>query len=177
MGSSLGGLVSLAIVQRYPDEFEFAASLSGTFGWGSFAHVGSNDGNDTVIDRVATVSSPRTVLYLDSGGGDGAAHDGAACVDSDGDGIKDDTAAADDNFCETVQLRDTLDARGWTRGTVPALTATGAAAFPRPLAGDLFYVFDAGPSGNGDAAHTESAWRFRSKAFIFPLFSAVEARP
>ena len=36
MGTSLGGLISLAIADRYPDAYDFCASLSGTLGWGAY---------------------------------------------------------------------------------------------------------------------------------------------
>jgi hypothetical protein len=149
MGSSLGGLVSFAIADRYPDDFNFAAGLSSTFGWGSFSNVG-NDGDDTLIDAFTNAGVRHTALYLDSGG-DG----GNGCADSDDDGINDDDGEADDNFCETVQMRDLLRAEGYIDDL------------------NLFYVYDAGPTGTGDASHTESAWRFRAETEVFPVFSSL----
>jgi hypothetical protein len=149
MGSSLGGLVSFAIADRYPDDFDFAAGLSSTFGWGSFSNVG-NDGDDTLIDAFTNAGVRHTALYLDSGG-DG----GNGCADSDDDGINDDDGEADDNFCETVQMRDLLRAEGYIDDL------------------NLFYVYDAGPTGTGDASHTESAWRFRAETEVFPVFSSL----
>ena len=35
LGSSLGGLISFHVADRAPGEYAFAASLSGTMGWGS----------------------------------------------------------------------------------------------------------------------------------------------
>jgi hypothetical protein len=158
MGSSLGGLVSLTIAQRHPDVFEFAACLSSTFGWGSLTNPSPDDEDDTLFDRLRAGGRFGTVVYVDSGGGDGAQNDGAACRDSDGDGVDDDLDGARDNFCETVQMRDLLDELGWTRDL------------------DLFWFWDAGPSGAGNAAHTESAWRFRARTQVFPLFSTLEPR-
>lgn len=63
MGSSLGGLIAFHEVLRYPDRYDFAASLSGTFGWGS---IGLH--NETLIERFAAAQKPSTLLYLDSGG-------------------------------------------------------------------------------------------------------------
>ncbi len=103
MGSSLGGLISFHVADRYPDEFAFAGSLSGTMGWGS---IGAR--NDTMIDRYAAAGLRDTVLYLDSGG------DGTTCADSDGDGTNDDDPTASDNYCENNQLRDELAAAGYT---------------------------------------------------------------
>ena len=36
LGSSLGGLISFHIADRHEDAYDFAASMSGTMGWGSF---------------------------------------------------------------------------------------------------------------------------------------------
>lgn len=101
MGSSLGGLVSLHIADRYPGEYDFAASLSGTLGWGS---IGAN--NETMIERYAAHGHQGTELYVDSGGfGD--------CFDGDGDGIEDDDPNAGDNYCENVQFADVLRGVGY----------------------------------------------------------------
>lgn len=102
MGSSLGGLISLHIADRYPDEYRFAASLSGTLGWGSLEQH-----NETIIERYTGAGHRSTALYLDSGGS------GTTCADSDGDGIHDDDAESRDNFCETIQLREVLVAEGY----------------------------------------------------------------
>ncbi|MDP2308076.1 MAG: alpha/beta hydrolase-fold protein [Pseudomonadota bacterium] len=103
MGSSLGGLISFHIADRYPGEYTFAASLSGTMGWGS---IGTE--NDTMIDRYGAAGHRGTALYLDSGGS------GTTCADSDGDGTNDDDPTAADNYCENVQLRDVLSTGGYT---------------------------------------------------------------
>ena len=101
LGSSLGGLISLHIAQRYPGEYRFAASMSGTLGWGS---IGAT--NETMIERYAAAGHQATALYLDSGGS-------GSCYDSDGDGIQDDDPSSSDNYCETNQLADTLAGLGY----------------------------------------------------------------
>lgn len=101
MGSSLGGLVSLYFAHRYPEDYAFAASLSGTVGWGS---IGLQ--NPTIIELMAADGHGPVPIYLDSGGG-------GACEDSDGDGIFDDSPDASDNYCENLQLRDTLVVAGY----------------------------------------------------------------
>jgi hypothetical protein len=106
MGSSLGGLVSFAVADRYPGEFAFAASLSGTMGWGS---IGAT--NETMIQRYAAAGHRGTALYLDSGGS------GGSCADADGDGTNDDDPTNADNYCENIQLRDVLSAEGYTFDT------------------------------------------------------------
>jgi predicted alpha/beta superfamily hydrolase len=98
LGSSLGGLVSLHIADRHPGEYAFAASMSGTLGWGSFELH-----NETIIERYAARGHQGTAIYLDSGGS------GSTCADSDRDGVNDDDASASDNYCETLQMRDTLE--------------------------------------------------------------------
>ncbi len=104
MGSSLGGLVSLEIAYRYPKEYRFAASLSGTLGWGS---IDPNTHNPTIIERYRDAGHQAPVLYIDSGGS-------GSCVDSDGDGIMDDDPNAADNFCENQQMHNTLLSVGYT---------------------------------------------------------------
>lgn len=106
LGSSLGGLISLHVALRYPGEFAFAASMSGTLGWGSI-----EDHNATIIERYANEGHGSTAIYLDSGG------NGGTCADSDQDGVNDDDPTASDNYCETLQMRDTLSAAGYTFDT------------------------------------------------------------
>lgn len=120
MGSSLGGLISFHIADRHPGEYAFAASLSGTMGWGS---IGAGVHNETMIERYAAHGHQSTVLYLDSGGG------GGPCDDTDGDGIEDDISQGD-NFCENAQLESVLLSNGYVEGT------------------DLFYVWDPGAPHN-----------------------------
>lgn len=126
LGSSLGGLISLHMAQADPGEYRFAASLSGTLGWGSFEQH-----NPTVIERFQGAGHQATALYLDSGGG------GVTCADSDGDGIHDDDLESDDNYCETLQLRDVLAAEGYR------------------FDHDLWHWWEP------DAAHDEAAWAAR----------------
>ncbi len=127
MGSSLGGLISFHEALRNPGSWDFAASLSGTFGWGS---IGAT--NETLIERWQKAGKQSTKLYLDSGGGPGA-----GCVDSDGDGIQDDANGAQDNYCETAQLRDVLAASGYEFDV------------------DLWHWYEPG------ALHNEAAWAAR----------------
>ena len=136
MGSSLGGIISYVIKRRHPASYDFVASLSGTFGWGS---IGAGVHNQTEIEAWAALGAcPSGTFYLDSGGGPGS-----GCVDSDGDGVQDDTADSADNYCETAQMRDVLQSIG--------------------CGGRATYVFSSG------SLHNESAWRGRSPA-IFQLF-------
>lgn len=102
MGSSLGGLISFHLADRDPGAYAFAASLSGTMGWGS---IGQGVHNETMIERYADQTSPVAVLYLDSGGR-------GSCFDSDGDGIDDDDTSAKDNYCENLQMRGVLTRAG-----------------------------------------------------------------
>jgi pimeloyl-ACP methyl ester carboxylesterase len=104
MGSSLGGLISFHVADRYPGEYAFAASLSGTMGWGS---IGPGVQNETMIQRYAAHAQPVALLYLDSGGGPGS-----GCVDADADGTADDTMDAADNYCENEQMRVRLNMGG-----------------------------------------------------------------
>jgi hypothetical protein len=105
MGSSLGGLVSLVIAQDHPGRYDFAASLSGTLGWGRF---GLDE--ETVEERFLAAPPTDTVVYVDSGGGPGA--DGA-CRDLDGDGFPEDDPDSSDNYCETRQFADALAGAGF----------------------------------------------------------------
>jgi len=104
MGSSLGGLISFHIADRYPEEFDFAASLSGTMGWGKRVL-----NNETMIERYQAAGLRSVPLYLDSGGGS------SNCVDTDGDGVEDDGENAD-NYCENKQLERVLMELGYVPG-------------------------------------------------------------
>lgn len=104
MGSSLGGLVAMHMGLRHTNDYDFVASLSGTLGWGSI-----EQSNPTVIEAYDEAGFNGLFVYLDSGGGPGT-----GCVDSDGDGVQDDSAEARDNYCETRQMADLLAADGWT---------------------------------------------------------------
>lgn len=105
LGSSLGGLVSFAIADLQPGEWDAALSLSGTMGWGSFGTDG-----DTILNRYSVAGHRDTVLYLDSGGA-------GTCVDTDGDGIEDDASDDADNYCVNRQFADQLAGSGYTWDT------------------------------------------------------------
>ncbi len=131
MGSSLGGLISLSIVDRFPDQYDFVASLSGTLGWGS---IGLS--NQTMIERYSGKGKRSTFIYVDSGGR------GSGCVDSDQDGIQDDDENATDNYCENKQFESTLVTEGyaydtdfvhWWEPDAPHNEASWAARVFRPL--------------------------------------------
>ena len=135
MGSSLGGLISLHVADRHPGVYAFAASLSGTMGWGS---IGAGVHNETMIERLVAHGHQATVLYIDSGGS-------GPCSDTDGDGIDDDDPAAADNYCENLQMRDALTTIGyapdvdlhyWWEPDAPHNEAAWAARVSRPL--DIF---------------------------------------
>lgn len=128
MGSSLGGLISFEVAYRYPNDYAFAASLSGTMGWGS---IGAGVHNQTMIERYDAAGHQKPILYLDSGGG------GTTCADSDGDGINDDEQAAEDNYCENLQMDGRLITDGYKHDI------------------DLFYHYEPG------AAHNEAEWAAR----------------
>lgn len=136
MGSSLGGLISLHIADRFPGQYTYAASLSGTLGWG---RIGATSKNETLIERYKAHGHRTTVLYLDAGGGNAGLsqqQNEALCMDSDGDGIEDDNEIGD-NACENAQMRETLVGVGYQLG------------------GDLFHWWEAG------AAHNEAEWSAR----------------
>jgi predicted alpha/beta superfamily hydrolase len=131
LGSSLGGLVSLVLADRFPGHYRLAMSMSGTVGWGS---IGLE--NETILQRLAAHGHQGTAIYLDSGGS------GDDCADADGDGTNDDDPDASDNYCENVQLRDVLAATGYVFDTdlfhwhEPGAThdeAAWAARVARPL--------------------------------------------
>jgi predicted alpha/beta superfamily hydrolase len=136
MGSSLGGLISLHIADRFPGQYTYAASLSGTLGWGK---IGATSKSETMIERHMSHGHRSTILFLDAGGGDKALsqqQNEAECVDSDGDGIKDDNGIGD-NACENAQMRDALVGVGYQLGV------------------DAFHWWQAG------AKHNEAEWRAR----------------
>jgi predicted alpha/beta superfamily hydrolase len=89
-GSSLGGLVSMYIAWLHPDVFGRAASMSGTFGWGT---LGLD--NETIADLYMAEAPDGLVVYLDSGGSGPCPGGGA------------------DNYCVTVELADLLRDLGW----------------------------------------------------------------
>ncbi|MBT3220402.1 MAG: alpha/beta hydrolase [Proteobacteria bacterium] len=107
MGSSLGGLISLYIAHLYPDEYDFAGSLSGTLGWGRFGK--SNTG--PVMEELYLGGGVRSfVIYVDSGGDDGDGY----CDDVDGDGYVEDDPDDGDNFCVNRSFADAMANTGYT---------------------------------------------------------------
>lgn len=139
IGSSLGGVIAYDQLLRHPLTWDLVASLSGTMGWGS---IGDGVHNKTMIELYAALPAcPAATLYLDSGGGPGS-----GCVDSDGDGIRDDSPDAADNYCENVQLAESLRKIGCDKR--------------------LTYVFAP------DQRHNEGSWRDRSPA-ILKLFESL----
>jgi len=118
MGSSLGGLISLVLADRFPDRYDMAISMSGTVGWGS---IGLH--NETIIERYAGAGKRDFAIYVDSGGG-------GTCGDADKDGIDDDDPQASDNFCENAQLHALLTDLGYVEGA------------------DLWYVYEPGAPHN-----------------------------
>lgn len=102
MGSSLGGLISFHIADQNPGMFTFAASLSGTMGWGS---IGTGVTNPTMMQRYAEHGHQDTALYVDSGGS-------GPCSDTDEDGTDDDGDGSD-NYCENKQLESVLEDAGY----------------------------------------------------------------
>jgi len=103
LGSSLGGLISFHLADRYPERYDMALSLSGSMGWGS---IGEGIMEPTMIERYLAAGHRSTALYLDSGGS-------GTCLDSDADMIEDDGDDFD-NFCVNNQFRDALASIGYT---------------------------------------------------------------
>jgi len=118
MGSSLGGLISLVIADRFPQRYDMAITMSGTLGWGSITL-----NNPTIIERYAAAGKRDFAVYIDSGG------DGN-CGDVDMDGVDDDDPNATDNYCENAQLHDLLTDLGWVEDA------------------DLWYVWEPGAPHN-----------------------------
>jgi len=123
-GSSLGGLVTLYAAMTRPGLSGCVVAMSSTLGWGAFG--ADVDGSDALVRRWSEVG-PR--IYLDSGGA-------GTCGDPDGDGVDEDSEDSD-NYCTTLQLRDHLDALGYSTDE------------------DLFHWWEPG------APHNEAAWRAR----------------
>lgn len=126
LGSSLGGLISLHLALRHRARWDFVGCLSGTLGWGSI-----EQSNETMIERYQAAGHIPTGIYLDSGGRS------AGCVDSDGDGTRDDASDSFDNYCETLQMVETLESVGFAWDT------------------DLWHWWEP------DATHDEQAWAAR----------------
>jgi predicted alpha/beta superfamily hydrolase len=123
-GSSLGGLVSMYLLLTYPQTYRGGASLSGAF-W-----PGQGEGT-ALRDRLPALGKQPVALYLDHGGDPAQNTDGAA---------------------DSIEIRDLLDAMGWTRGNSPSCGAPGADA--------LCYFTEPG------ATHDELAWKARTWRFL-----------
>jgi hypothetical protein len=104
MGSSLGGLISLYTAHRDPAAWDFAASLSGTLGWGRFGAT-----NPTMEELFVAEGHRGFVIYVDSGGDDG----GDGCDDVDGDGAVEDDPNDADNYCTNRAFADAMAASGY----------------------------------------------------------------
>jgi hypothetical protein len=134
-GASLGGLVSLHAALADDARQACVIAMSSTIVWGSIAPDAPP--GRTVLDAFRSRGHGTTALYLDSGGGPGS-----GCLDTDADGLTDDAPDATDNYCETVQLRDALDALGydfgvdlahWHEAAAPHAESAWAARLPRAL--------------------------------------------
>jgi pimeloyl-ACP methyl ester carboxylesterase len=143
MGSSLGGLISLVIADRFPDRYDMAISMSGTVGWGSITLQ-----NETILERYMAAGKRDFAIYVDSGG------DGT-CGDADMDGIDDDDPQGQRQLLRERPVRECPPRRGLRgqRGSFLPLAAqrrtqrgrVGSAGVPstRPLRGPL------SPCGSG----------------------------
>ncbi len=69
MGSSLGGLISVHIAFRHPNNYDFVGCLSGTLGWGGFEHPDSPDRMEVRVHALGKLRRPK--FYFDSGGNPG----------------------------------------------------------------------------------------------------------
>jgi len=96
-GSSLGGLLSMNLLLRYPQTYRGGAALSSSF-W-----VGQDTGT-AMRDQLPGIGKQPVAIYLD--------HGGYASNNSDG--------AAD-----SIQIRDMLDGMGWDRRDSTACAAPG----------------------------------------------------
>lgn len=105
LGSSLGGLVSLYVALKHPGAYDFAASMSGTLGWGRF---GADNTPMEALYLDAAVQP--TAVFLDSGGSDG----GDGCDDPDLDGLPEDDPNDADNYCVNRHMADHLADHGYT---------------------------------------------------------------
>lgn len=133
-GSSMGGLISLYMALDHPELQGCVAALSPSLWWGAVDPA--SDASGALVNRWPQVGHTDTAIYLDSGGGPGS-----GCVDTDNDGVQDD-GDGDDNYCETVQLRDVLVSQGyqyevdlwhWWEPGVPHNEASWNARFFRAL--------------------------------------------
>lgn len=103
LGSSMGGLASLAIAHAQPDAWDFAGSMSGTLGWGRLGAEGP-----TLREIYVADPRPDLVIFVDSGGNPGA----QGCRDLNGDGSYADDPDHTDNYCTNRAFADALAASG-----------------------------------------------------------------
>ncbi len=137
LGSSLGGVISYRLGLKYPEVFRYVGGMSSTFDWGEGL------GHPTLPQQWAALGTAQgrdQVFYLDSGGGPGPS--GTCPSDGPNDG--------NDNYCETLRMRDALVQLGVH--TYP----DDPNAFPlTPANIDLEHWVDPG------APHSETSWRTR----------------
>lgn len=143
LGSSLGGLASFFAAWARPDRFGHSGAMSGTFGWGSIGLGGPT----LMAEFAAAPPDPALRFYIDSGGGDGG-----GCRDADGDGVRDDTPGAEDNYCETLDMAETLRSLGFQDEE------------------DLFHRWVPG------ASHDEAAWAERLPGVLETWFPGPRSR-
>jgi predicted alpha/beta superfamily hydrolase len=137
VGSSLGGVISYHLGLKFPDVFRFVGGMSSTFDWGAGLN---NPLLPAQYRALGSLTTRGQVFYLDSGGGPGPS--GTCPADGPNDG--------NDNYCETLWMKDALLAGGAT--TFP----DDPNAFPlTPANIDLEHWVDPG------APHSETSWRVR----------------
>lgn len=142
LGSSLGGLASFHIGRLYPNEVRFVGGMSSTFIWGRFGGMGP-----TMVEQYADTADlgmRNQIFYLDSGG-----NQGPGCMS--GGGL--------DNYCETIEMRQTLVAAGLN------VFPDDPDAVPlTPEDANIYHYWER------DAPHSEGAWNarlFRPLRFFF----------
>ncbi len=122
MGSSMGGLISLNIAHRHPDEWDYVGALSPSLWFGAL-----QDDGPVMQDLWVDAGHRDITVYVDSGGDDG----GDGCTDPDGDGFPEDDPNATDGYCTTLQFAHALvDDAGYTWDS------------------DVFHVHDVGAQHN-----------------------------
>ena len=109
--------------------------MSGTLGWGRFDESATGP---AIQEQYLAQDPLATVIFVDSGGGDG----GDGCTDVDGDGLPEDDPNDSDNYCTNRAFADALAAHGYVWGETlhhwhePGAThneAAWAARVHRPL--------------------------------------------
>jgi predicted alpha/beta superfamily hydrolase len=128
-GSSLGGLISFRLAYAYPAVYRGAASLSGAFWPGQ-------DTSTAMRDIIDAETKKDVALYLDHGG---------------------DAQSGGDGYADSIEIRDLLVDKGWTRSDSPSCTANPDA---------VCYHHEPG------ATHDELAWRDRTWRFLRFFFGS-----